>query len=496
MYSSFYTRKTQIGTRGQDVLVGQRRGGEIYGGRGDDLLIAGGHTDVLHGGSGADTFSLKPVTTGSAPIRHHLLDFNPDEGDVIDLASLVGRGGDFLFLGKESFTGGDDVEVRFSNRQMSRRRHRRRDVSSAGFSKYSGFSKQVEFALNQALGDIPDVPGKLSRRKPLQLEIDVDADKRADYIFQFEASSFSSRGKYMRRAVKRSSSSYSFLSASLPSKKAEKSCLSITQSGIPIPGLDSYLTFSPTFDLSISSSTHQPSISCPFSINGLFGATLPLGVKIGGKIGIMTGSLAGTTKLPVVKCELAEYELPTDPPLTAEVSALLAVGADLTVSREGLNKQIGVSLGVDVGATQRISQSNSGFQDSLFNVYATQYSVPSGYKGKGIDLSITMNPPEDGNLAAEVGLGVSIPGTETCQADIIDGVMNFGFPLELEFKNLSSPELTLGAEIGVVADILKVSCGPYSLIAKQFPIASFNVLKALTGEDSIVIVGENGIFSN
>ena len=76
MYSSFYTRKTQIGTRGQDVLVGQRRGGEIYGGRGDDLLIAGGHTDVLHGGSGADTFSLKPVTTGSAPIRHHLLDFN------------------------------------------------------------------------------------------------------------------------------------------------------------------------------------------------------------------------------------------------------------------------------------------------------------------------------------------------------------------------------------------------------------------------------------
>ena len=62
--------------------------GEIVGSSGDDFLFATTDDDVLIGGAGADTFkwTLDSVDT---PNIDKVIDFNLDEGDVLDLADLL-----------------------------------------------------------------------------------------------------------------------------------------------------------------------------------------------------------------------------------------------------------------------------------------------------------------------------------------------------------------------------------------------------------------------
>ncbi|WP_276330736.1 type I secretion C-terminal target domain-containing protein [Lonsdalea britannica] len=87
---------TISGGSGNDILYGQ--GGNdnldgglgddiLYGGTGDDVLRGGVGNDTLIGGSGADTFVWKAGDTGFDTIK----DFNPAEGDRIDLSDLVGE---------------------------------------------------------------------------------------------------------------------------------------------------------------------------------------------------------------------------------------------------------------------------------------------------------------------------------------------------------------------------------------------------------------------
>ncbi|MFP1907833.1 Ig-like domain-containing protein [Lonsdalea quercina] len=87
---------TISGGSGNDILYGQ--GGNdnldgglgddiLYGGSGDDVLRGGVGNDTLIGGSGADTFVWKAGDTGFDTIK----DFNPAEGDRIDLSDLVGE---------------------------------------------------------------------------------------------------------------------------------------------------------------------------------------------------------------------------------------------------------------------------------------------------------------------------------------------------------------------------------------------------------------------
>ena len=73
-----------LGLAGNDLLDGGAGNDVLDGGPGSDLLFGGPGNDTLTGGDGADRFFLL-----SLPDRgDRLLDFNADEGDVLDLSAL------------------------------------------------------------------------------------------------------------------------------------------------------------------------------------------------------------------------------------------------------------------------------------------------------------------------------------------------------------------------------------------------------------------------
>lgn len=90
---------SSLGTSGNDELKGgtgsdqlDGRGGDdrLDGGPGNDSLAGGSGADTLTGGSGADVFVLAQLTESTPGIlnRDVITDFNPSEGDRIDLAGI------------------------------------------------------------------------------------------------------------------------------------------------------------------------------------------------------------------------------------------------------------------------------------------------------------------------------------------------------------------------------------------------------------------------
>ncbi len=76
------------GNDGNDYLYGGAGNDVIAGGAGNDIIRGGNGDDQLNGGPGADTFimSNSSVTDGSADT---VTDYDPVEGDVIDLSMLL-----------------------------------------------------------------------------------------------------------------------------------------------------------------------------------------------------------------------------------------------------------------------------------------------------------------------------------------------------------------------------------------------------------------------
>jgi Ca2+-binding RTX toxin-like protein len=99
------------GGAGVDLLDGGEGNDVIGGGRGSDLLFGGPGNDTVTGGDGADRFFLL-----SLPDRgDQILDFNADEGDVLNLSALF-QDVDVDIANVESFlqfeqSGASDIEV-------------------------------------------------------------------------------------------------------------------------------------------------------------------------------------------------------------------------------------------------------------------------------------------------------------------------------------------------------------------------------------------------
>lgn len=74
------------GGGGDDRIWGGRGNDTLYGGEGNDTLIAGPGTDWLFGGAGADTFIFYRNDE-----RNRIMDFNPEEGDILLLSSALWR---------------------------------------------------------------------------------------------------------------------------------------------------------------------------------------------------------------------------------------------------------------------------------------------------------------------------------------------------------------------------------------------------------------------
>lgn len=74
------------GNTGSNSLSGGAGNDTIYGGAGNDILNGGAGNDALFGGDGADTFVFD---TTSRVGKDTLKDFNPSQGDVIDIHTLL-----------------------------------------------------------------------------------------------------------------------------------------------------------------------------------------------------------------------------------------------------------------------------------------------------------------------------------------------------------------------------------------------------------------------
>lgn len=108
------------GDVGNDRLVGGAGNDDLYGGRGNDrvrgdggadLLVGGAGRDFMDGGAGADLFRFGNYDfSGTAPGTADVIyDFNPTEGDRIDLSPVDARDGGadnaFTFIGTAGFSG-------------------------------------------------------------------------------------------------------------------------------------------------------------------------------------------------------------------------------------------------------------------------------------------------------------------------------------------------------------------------------------------------------
>ncbi|MGV3550791.1 M10 family metallopeptidase C-terminal domain-containing protein [Rhizobium sp.] len=105
------TRKNDklVGSEFGDRLVGKDGNDKLRGLDGEDILIGGKGADKLVGGNGADTFEFNSATESTKKAYDTIVDFNFEEGDRIDLASVdanAKKSGnqDFKFIGDEGFS--------------------------------------------------------------------------------------------------------------------------------------------------------------------------------------------------------------------------------------------------------------------------------------------------------------------------------------------------------------------------------------------------------
>ena len=82
---------TLNGQGGNDVVYGGAGNDTLSGGSGNDLLLGGSGNDTLTGGLGADVFAWRLGDQGSTgtPARDVITDFNPGQGDALDLRDLL-----------------------------------------------------------------------------------------------------------------------------------------------------------------------------------------------------------------------------------------------------------------------------------------------------------------------------------------------------------------------------------------------------------------------
>jgi Ca2+-binding RTX toxin-like protein len=74
-----------MGSNGEDQLYGGTASDLLYGDAGNDVLSGGAGNDSLTGGLGADRFVFESSSTGVDTV----LDFAPDQGDMLDFSSLL-----------------------------------------------------------------------------------------------------------------------------------------------------------------------------------------------------------------------------------------------------------------------------------------------------------------------------------------------------------------------------------------------------------------------
>jgi hypothetical protein len=105
-YTSLY--RPAFGPDRSQYMLGGKGADALYGGMADDILIGGHGTDFMSGGGGADRFVFYAGDLGSDRIA----DFEPLEGDVLDLRSLLGASAGMVDDYLQMVPAGSNTEIR------------------------------------------------------------------------------------------------------------------------------------------------------------------------------------------------------------------------------------------------------------------------------------------------------------------------------------------------------------------------------------------------
>lgn len=107
------------GGSGDDVISGGAGADFITGGDGADILSGGAGADRMLGGAGADRFVFETGSLERADKTDRIMDFNPGEGDVVDLRGIdanLNKAGDQAFHVVDAFTGAAAEAIAVQNK--------------------------------------------------------------------------------------------------------------------------------------------------------------------------------------------------------------------------------------------------------------------------------------------------------------------------------------------------------------------------------------------
>lgn len=477
VYTKHFTPNTHLGSKGRDILNSDGGRDVLYGGHGKDILIASDKSDKMHGGKHADTFAFthnnRASRTGDINHAqvHTIMDFDHKEGDRIDLSDLIGydKSHKIKYRGTKPFLG-KGVEIRFipgSIQDLSGSKSRLTE-GTAGYlqsspkeflglpNPFGGITK----AIGKALGGVPVIGGAIKGATDAVSKIQTAVNGNVHHIINL-LPNILPNGKPQKPTFNPNS-----IIANLP--KGITDLPSIASDGWPIPGTDATLSFKPEVKPSFNlGGPYLPKFKIfPPGLSGSFGADITAGINLSGTATLNTGSIPGSGSMPTASFDLATASAPVPPPLTAGVSGSISVGQSLEVTEEGLNKSVGFKVGASAGATLKISNS-PGVSNPKFNPTASLVGTDDL---TGINYSASLGP----GVSVSVGLGAKVPGPIDCGVDLIKGNLGMDLPLGLEIEN-NKANVTLGATLGVSADVLGIGCGPFSATAFPFDIASTNL---------------------
>jgi hypothetical protein len=452
----------------------------MYGGNNKDLLIASGRPDKMHGGKHADTFAFtfNKRASRSGDINHAqvhtIMDFNPTEGDKIDLSDLVGYGNanKIRYRGSESFLG-KGVEVQFipGSIQPTDSRKNRLIEGIAGYPEGSpkylwpfgtivdsvknGFGT-ITKEIGSALGTVPVISDVSKAASNAIATVTTAVDGVVHHTINLLPHGDSFNPTFDPKNI----------IASLP--KGITDLPSMASDGYLIPGTDATLSFKPEVKPSFNlKGPYLPKFKIfPPGLSGNFGADITAGINLSGTATLNTGSIPGKGVMPSASFELAAASAPVPPPLTAGISGSISVGQSIELTEAGLNKSIGFKVGASVGATLEISTSPK-VSGATFNPTAKRVGTDDL---TGIKYSASIGP----GVGVSMGLGAKIPGPFDCGVDLVAGNLNFDLPFGLEIESNKS-NVNFGATLGVSADVLGIGCGPFSATAFPFDIASMDL---------------------
>ena len=497
--ASHFSSRTILGSPKKDVLISRaRRNERLYGGKKDDILISYGRNNHLHGGSGADTFAFmanskrhaRRLITDQKFNQHVIHDFDLSEGDKIDLSHIIQNAEKEIIKFRKNNIKGKGVEIHFSPGA---------EVILGKAKK--GFAN-IEDGVKDSLGEIPGVTHRKHRSKGSKLKIYVDGHLHSEIILKHKPGKQYIPGTdkipFINRKLMRLSDQKNgqrpALDFTLPGSNQdnpllsiwdgimqktddylekfyeENSGISITPQGIPFYGNGAKIDIKPPVEvfggLEHWSSPRVKVDILKAKIDIDFYLDIDLGLNLGPKFTLFTGSIPGQGTLPTATWGVSE-SLDFDPPFDVRAGGGTSFTATVDVTEDGLNKAIWSEALYKAELDFSLSQ-DGPYIETFTERKIEPLNVAGGNNYKtfdsltGVEAKFTISP----ELQFDVGVGVSSDGWH---ADLIDTGPKISAPIDIIVSGSGQSGIQFNAaRLDWVTRLIDVGWGPLSISAKTW----------------------------